>query len=153
MTSPARAGSRPSSAAIIRASDIGTVVIVVSAVATLLLPDPLNVVVVVVSCILFVLGCAAFLWALAIAADRSRTDAIDIGGTFLLLGTAPRPIQWRLLGALGIQVVVTVASAAARPFTNQAFTVLGAMFGLGLTGLWGARFGTFGPRRTDDDDS
>ena len=41
---------------------------------------------------------------------------------------------------------MAVATAAARPFTPLAFGVLAPMFGLGVMGLWGAKFGTFPPR-------
>ena len=144
--------ARPSSAAIIRASDVATVVFVVVAIASAVALSQLKEVVVVVSGVLFLLGCAAFLWAFAIAVERSRTDNIGIGGLFFLMGSAPRSVQVRLLGAFGLQVVVAVATAALRPFTSQAFAVLAPMFGLGVAGLWGARFGTFGPRPTDDDE-
>jgi hypothetical protein len=52
-----------------------------------------------------------------------------------------------LLVPLGIQIVVAVATAAARPFTPLAFGILVPLYGLGLAGVWGAAFGTFGPRR------
>ena len=55
----------------------------------------------------------------------------------------------RLLGALAVQVVVAVATAAVHPFTSQAFAVLAPMFGLGMAGLWGARYGHFEARTTD----
>ena len=103
----------------------------------------------VVSLVLFAVGCVTFLWAFAIAVNRSRTDAIGIGGLFFLQDSAPRPVQVRLLGALAVQVVVAVATAAVHPFTSQAFAVLAPMFGLGMAGLWGARYGHFEPRTTD----
>jgi hypothetical protein len=123
-----------------------TAVFVVVAVASAVALDRLKVMVVVVSLVLFAVGCIAFLWAYAIAVNRSRTDAIGIGGLFFLQGSAPRAVQVRLLGALAVQVVVAVATAAVHPFTSQAFAVLAPMFGLGLAGLWGARHGRFGPR-------
>jgi hypothetical protein len=52
-----------------------------------------------------------------------------------------------LLVPLGIQIVVAVATAAARPFTPLAFGILVPLYGLGLAGVWGAAFGTFAPRR------
>ena len=133
-------------AALMRLSDVVTVVFAVAAVTSAVALDHLNVLIVVVSLVLFVAGCVAFLWAYAIAVGRSRTDAIGIGGLFFLEGSAPRRVQVRLLGALAIQVVVAVGTAAAHPFTSQAFAVLVPMFGLGVAGLWGARHGRFAAR-------
>ena len=79
---------------------------------------------------------------------RSRTDELNVIGIYFLAGAAPREVRVRLLGALVAQSVVVVAAAAVRPFTAVAFGVLAPMLGLGLTGLWGARFGTF-PTRED----
>jgi hypothetical protein len=136
-------------ARLIRTSDVVTVAFSVVAVASALALDRLKVLIVVVSLVLFAVGCVTFLWAFAIAVNRSRTDAIGIGGLFFLQDSAPRPVQVRLLGALAVQVVVAVATAAVHPFTSQAFAVLAPMFGLGMAGLWGARYGRFEPRTTD----
>ncbi len=134
---------------IIRASDVVTVVFSVVAVVSAIFLDHLNALIVVVSLALFAAGCVAFLWAYAIAVQRSRTDAIGIGGLFFLQGSAPKAVQVRLLGALTVQVVVGVATAAVHPFTSAAFAVLAPMFGLGIAGLWGARYGHFGARSSD----
>ena len=136
-------------ARLIRTSDVVTVAFSVVAIASALALDRLKVLIVVVSLVLFAVGCVTFLWAFAIAVNRSRTDAIGIGGLFFLQDSAPRPVQVRLLGALAVQVVVAVATAAVHPFTSQAFAVLAPMFGLGMAGLWGARYGHFEPRTTD----
>jgi hypothetical protein len=45
-----------------------------------------------------------------------------------------------------VQVVVVVAAASIRPFTEVAFGILAPMYGLGLMALWGARHGAFPPR-------
>jgi hypothetical protein len=50
------------------------------------------------------------------------------------------------MSLLAAQVVVAVATAAARPFTTLAFGVLVPVFGVGLNGLWAARHGRFPPR-------
>ena len=136
---------------IIRVSDVVTVVFTVVAVVSAVFLNHLNALVVAVSLVLFVAGCVTFLWAYAIAVNRSRTDAIGIGGLYFLEGSAPRAVQIRLLGALAVQVVVAVVTAAVHPFTSQAFAVLAPMFGLGLSGLWGARYGHFGPRAETED--
>lgn len=150
MTGPTEPTEAPAPAAdpIVRASWIGTAAFVVTAVAAVanraaIIPAA------AVALGLFAAGIGIFFWAYAIAVARSRTDAIGIGGLFFLAGTetAPKPVRRALLAALGAQVVVALGTAAARPFTTLAFGVLVPLFGLALTGLWGARHGRFGPRR------
>lgn len=97
--------------------------------------------------IMFALGSVAFFWAFLVAVERSRTEAIGVGGLFFLAGCAPARIQRSMLAALAVQATVPVAVAVVRPFT--AFAVLAPMWTLGLAGLWGARHGTF-PARVDD---
>lgn len=94
--------------------------------------------------VLFTLGCGAFLWAFAVAVERSRTEAIGVGGLFFLAGCAPVRVQRSMLAAVAVQATVPVVVAVIRPFT--AFAVLAPMWALGLAGLWGARHGTFPPR-------
>ena len=96
---------------------------------------------------LFAAGCVLFAVAFLRAADRSRTDAIGIGGLFFLAGdVAPPAVRRRLLGALAVQTVVGLATAGVRLYTNLAAGTLVPVFGLGLCGLWAARHGRFGPR-------
>ncbi|HLF99381.1 MAG TPA: hypothetical protein VI916_02845 [Acidimicrobiia bacterium] len=92
---------------------------------------------------LFAAGFVVWLIAFARAVGRSRTDEITLSGLFFLVGSAPRPIQVQLLGSLAVAVVVAGATASAAPFG-----VLEPVFPLALVGLWGARHGEFGPRRT-----
>jgi len=108
--------------------------------------DRFGVLAVVVALTLFFVGCVVFLWAFGVAVNRSRTDAIGIGGLYFLAGSAPRDVQVALLVPFGVQIVVALVTAGLRPFTSLAFGVLVPMFGLGQAGLWGARYGTFGPR-------
>jgi hypothetical protein len=87
--------------------------------------------------------------AYATAVNRSRTDAIGIGGLFFLAGdVAPDTVRRNLLAALAAQTGVALVTAAARPFTSLAFGVLVPVYGLALTGLWAARRGRFEPRAT-----
>lgn len=131
---------------LLRLSWAGTAVFVV-AIGAATLSRSMRPVGVVVSLVLFAVGCGAFLWAYAIAVDRSRTDEIGIGGLYFLAGSAPSPIRRAFMTALALQVVVSVVAASIRPFTTVAFGILVPMYGLGLAGLWGARHGSFATRR------
>ncbi|HEV7723109.1 MAG TPA: hypothetical protein VGO60_17590 [Iamia sp.] len=99
--------------------------------------------------VLLALGSVAFLWAFAIAVERSRTEEIGVGGLFFLEGCAPRRVQLAMMASVAVQTVVPLGVAFVRPFT--AFAVLAPVWALGLAGLWGARHGTFPPRRRPGD--
>jgi hypothetical protein len=96
--------------------------------------------------LLFALGLLAFVRTLLSAAQRSRTEELSVAGIWFLNGSAPKDVQWWLLGSLAAQLVISFVAAGLRPYTAVAFGVLVPMFGLGLTGLWAVRSGTFPPR-------
>lgn len=121
----------------------GTAVFSVTAVAAVISPDLFRWPALAVALVLFAIGCGVFLWAFAIAVERSRIVAIGIGGLYFLGGSAPPGVQRNLLGSLSVQVVVAIATASVRVFTSLAFGVLVPVFGLGMAGLWGARHGAF----------
>ena len=135
--------------AIVRASWAGTLVFAATAIAATA-TSAATVPAASVALALFAAGIGIFFWAYAIAVNRSRTDAIGIGGLFFLAGegTAPTTVKRALLAALAVQTAVGLGTAAARPFTSLAFGVLTPLYGLALTGLWGAKHGRFGPRST-----
>lgn len=124
----------------------GTVAFVVAALVGIAAPDPLAVSIAVFDLLLFALGTLAFLRTLLTAAQRSREEELSVAGIWFLQGSAPKDVQARLLGALAVQVVVGIGTAIARP-DPLAFGTLVPVFGLGLTGLWAVRSGTFPPRR------
>lgn len=99
-----------------------------------------------VSVTLFLAGCALFALVLVLAAARSREAAMGIGGLFFLAGSAPRRVQYHLLGSLAVQTTVAVVAAAVRPFTPLAFGTLVPTVGLAWCGLWSVRHGLFEPR-------
>ena len=137
-------------AGVIKASWAGTIVFAISAGIATVDPDALGAPAVVVSLVLFAAGTVAMFWAFLIAVERSRTDAIGIGGLYFAAGTAPRAVQRLLMGSLALQVVVAFTTASIRVFTSLAFGILVPVWGLGLAGLWCARHGEFAPR--DDPD-
>lgn len=130
---------------IIRASLIGTAVFTVVALGAVAV-DALTPALVVVSLVLFAVGVVAFLVAFARAVNRSRYEAIGMGGLFFLAGSAPGRVQVLLLGSLVVEVVVAFTAATVRIYTPVAFGLLVPMYGLGLAGLWASRHGSFGPR-------
>ena len=128
---------------------IGTAVFVVTAVVeAILLERWTELVGVTVALVLFAAGCVAFLLAYAQALQRSRHDEIAVASLFLLAGPAvPGPVKAKLGGLLAVQVVVALTTAIIRSFSPLAFGVLVPVFGVGLNGLWAARYGAFPPRR------
>ncbi len=130
----------------------GTALFFVLAMVGLVWGETIGVLVVVVDLTLFAAGTAAFLWAYAIAVGRSRTDLMGIGGLFFLTDSAPRRVQMAFMIPLALQVVVAIAAASVRPYTSLAFGALVPMYGLGLAGLWGARYGEFPSRSAEGDD-
>jgi hypothetical protein len=123
-----------------------TLVLTVAMVAAAVDPDAFIVPFFVVAMASFFGGSALFVWVLVLAADRSRRDAIGIGGLFFLAGTGPPAIQWKLLGALAAAVVASLVGAAVRPFTPLAFGTLAPVLQLALCGWWSVRHGLFPAR-------
>ena len=93
---------------------------------------------------LFFAGCGLFMWALVVAAARSRQREIGLWNLFLLEGVAPGRVRRAVLGALAVEIVVALGTAWIT--AAMAFGCLVPMWGLGHCGLWGARYGAFGPR-------
>ena len=126
---------------------LGTGALVATSVAAAASPDTFGLVHAGFSVALFVVGTAAMLWAYALGVSRSRTDLIGIPGLFFLAsGAAPRATRRALRIATAVEVVAVVAAASIRPFTEVAFGILAPMFGLGIMGVWGGRYGEFPPR-------
>ena len=149
----------PGARRIVLASWIGTALLTITAVPATIDPDRFAAAAVVVAVALFLAGVVTFAWAYFVAIGRSRADLIGMGGLFFLAGSAPKPVQRQLIGSFVAQVVVGVATASvwflaadhfAKATVNPlAFGLMAPMYGLGLMGLWGARFGTFPPRPPD----
>jgi hypothetical protein len=130
---------------IIRASVIGTAIFLVSTALAVIvtgarLPAAIG------DIVFLFAGCGAFFWCLAVAAERSRHKEIGLWNLFLLEGVAPRRVRQQLLGALLIEIVVGLGAAFVAP--PLAFGLLVPIYGLGLSGLWGAKYGAFGPRKS-----
>lgn len=115
---------------------------------------PGQVLIVVVSLVLFSAGIATSLWAYTTALERSRSEEVGVANLFLLSGeTAPKPVKRAMSCALAVQVVsalvgasVGVAGLEENQLNALAFGVLVPMFGIGMNGAWAARYGSYGPR-------
>lgn len=135
-----------------------TVIFVIASVtAAITFSSPWKTIGVAVSLGCFSVGIVAFLWGYWTAVQRSRTDNISVAALYFLVDKcAPASVARLMNGALGIQVIVAVATAVSRTTTNSragstlAFGILAPMMGLGLNGLWGATFGVFAPRRLEN---
>ena len=133
---------------VLRLSRWGTVAFVVTAVAAAVHPEGLEIASMAVAVVLALAGCVAFARALVVMAGRSRTEELSVAGVFLLSGSAPADVRRDLLGDVAAQVLVGLVTAFVRPFTPLAFGVLVPVFGLGMTGMWGAIAGRFPSRAT-----
>ncbi|MCX7620321.1 MAG: hypothetical protein N2037_05675 [Acidimicrobiales bacterium] len=133
---------------LVKLSWLGSVAFAVTAAAAAAFPEPLVYISVPLAIGLFAVGVVVFLWAYVVAISRSRTDLIGIGGLYFLVGCAPRRVRNQMLWSFGVQVVVALVTASLRPYTPLAFGILVPTYGLGLAGLWGARYGVF-PSRPD----
>lgn len=130
---------------IIRASVGGTVAFTVLALGAVL-GDGLVPPFVILSLLMFVVGSVLFVVAFFRAVDRSRTEAIGIGGLFFGAGTTPGRVQAALMGSLAVEVVVALVAAGLRPYTAVAFGTLAPMWALGWAGFWVASHGVFPER-------
>jgi hypothetical protein len=124
---------------------VGTMAFVVTAGAAAASPSTFELAAVAVSLTLFFAGIVTMLWAFFIAVNRSRVDAIGVGGLYFGAGSTPKVVRWHLLGATAMQLVAGIVTASIRPFTPLAFGTLVWIFGIGMMGLWTARFGEFEP--------
>ena len=141
---------------LVRADLFGTLVFVVAlAVGVPFKSDRwAQVIVVVVSVVLFAVGVAASLWAYAQALDLSRVREVGVANLFLLTGpTAPKFLKRLMSLLLAVQVVVALAGASIgvsglekSQLNALAFGVLVPMFCIGMNGAWAARYGSYGPR-------
>jgi hypothetical protein len=113
-----------------------------------------QVLIAVVSLVLFAIGIATSIWAYAAALDRSRVEEVGVANLYLLTGnTAPPRVKRAMSSALGAQVVAAMVGAwvgvvglSGNQINALAFGVLVPMLGIGMNGAWAARYGSYGPR-------
>lgn len=146
----------PMHSRLVRTNLVGTALFVVTlAVAVPLRSERVGqVLIAVVSLVLFAVGIATSLWAYTTALERSRVEEVGVANLFLLTGnTAPKPVKRAMSTALAVQVVaalvgasIGVAGLQESDLNALAFGVLVPMFGIGMNGTWAARYGSYGPR-------
>jgi hypothetical protein len=132
-----------------------TALFVISAVvATVVFDEPWKKIASGIALGCFAVGVVVFLWGYWTAVQRSRVDNIAVASLYFLVDKcAPRAVAGLMNVLLAVQVVVSIATASIRSSTNGepgstlAYGILVPMMGLGLNGLWGAFYGSFGPRR------
>jgi len=134
---------------ILRITVAGTLVFVVLGLAASMFQGALTGAYVALSLFEFFIGVVVFGLAFFRAIDRSRTEAIGIGGLFFASGSAPKRVQLILMVSLTVQVVMSIVVASLHLYTGLAFGVLAPMWALGFSGLWVAAYGTF-PERTPE---
>jgi hypothetical protein len=132
--------------ALIRSAFSGTAVFAVATALAVAVPAT-RILAAVVDLLLFVAGSGVYLWGWGVAAGRSRENEISLWNLILLEDVAPREVRIRLLGALGLQVIV--AAATCWLATALAFGWLVPVWGLAHCELWGARYGVFLSRVTE----
>lgn len=129
---------------IVRTSWITLGVFAVATAPVALGVDALDGVAVATSLTLFLASLPIWLYAFGRAIVRSaQGDEIAVASWVFLTPSAPREVRRSLLGATVAGVAVAAATAYANPFS-----VLVPMLPLGFAALWGARHGTYPPRRT-----
>ena len=89
---------------------VGTIAFVVTAGAAATSPSTFELAAVAVSLTLFFAGIVTMLWAFFIAVNRSRVDAIGVGGLYFGAGSTPKVVRWNLLGATTVQLVAGIVT-------------------------------------------
>ena len=139
---------------ILRANEILTGFFVATAVmAVVAFSNPWKVIAASVALTCFSIGVVVFLWGYWTAVQRSRYDNIAVASMYFLTDNcAPKRVARRMNILLGVQVVVSIATALMRsstdgkPGSTLAFGILVPVLGLGVNGLWAALHGDFSPR-------
>ena len=129
---------------IVRADMVGTAAFVLVTMITSLVENGItDLANLVISSMLFLGGCVAFGIGFVRAANRSRTEVVDLAGLFYLTGSAPKPVRRLLMGLWFAQIGIAIVSV----FTvSPPFGVMAPVWGIGILTLWSSRHATF-PKR------
>lgn len=133
-------------ALLLKASWAGTVAFAVANLLGVVAIDLFAPVVVVLSVVMFTVGTVLFFVAYARAVGRSRAETLGVGGIYFLSGSAPANVRRGFMTSFASQCLIVVVVIALRPFTSLVLGALAPVYGLGCSGVWGARYGWFPPR-------
>lgn len=101
----------------------------------------------VLCAVMFFAGAALFLLGFWNAVQRSRQEIVNLPVLLGFDAESIAPLRRRTLWVpLVVAVVVSLGGAALRPFTQQAFGILGPLFQLGVMVLWTSRHARFETR-------
>ncbi|MDG2113597.1 MAG: hypothetical protein P8N02_13405 [Actinomycetota bacterium] len=131
---------------LVRLSWRSTIVLIVALALGVTFSDALGPAVAALSLVMFFAGTVLMAYAYLVGLRRSRREFVTVPGLFLLQECAPASIRRSLLGSFAVQCVVAIIASSMRLYTLIAFSSLAPTFGLGLVGLWAARYGTFDAR-------
>lgn len=139
---------------VVRLNVVGTLVIVAAGVVGLASTGAAQGVLAPVSGVMAVVGIVGFTWSYLYAVNRSRQHEISVSQLYFAAGSvAPRPVKRALQGSLAAQIAVAVvvmvvgfSQTEPQEFNWAACIIVTPLFGMGMTGIWVARFGSFGPR-------
>ena len=152
------AAADASGSVIVRSNLLATAVFTTSAIAAaVVFESTVLAIAATVSLVAFFVGIAAFLWAFWNAVQRSRGEQVAVTQLYLLSGgVAPPRVRTLMWGALGVQCVVGLGTAIARPNAadgspgnSLALGVLVPILGFGMNGLWAAFHGRYQDRLSD----
>ena len=144
----------PGGGAVVSADVIGTVLIAAAGALGLVSEALAKSLLVPVSSVAASVGVIAFVWSYFHAVGRSREHEISVSQLYVVAGTvAPPGVKRRLQWSLYAQVVVAVAVTSVgfsqtepQQFNWAAVIIVVPLYGMGLSGVWVSRYGTFGPR-------
>lgn len=140
--------------AVVRLNVLGTLVICAAGALGLVSAGVAQGVLAPVSGAMALVGMAGFVWSYLHAVNRSREHEISVSQLYFAVGSvAPPRVKRALQGCLAVQVVAAIVVMVAgfsqtdpEEFNWAACIIVTPLFGMGITGVWVARFGSFGPR-------
>lgn len=153
--SPTRGATQPpEGSAVVRMNIAGTLAICAAGVLGLVSTGVAQGVLAPVSGVAAVVGIAAFAWSYLQAVNRSREHEISVSQLYFAVGdVAPKRVKRAQQGCLAVQVLASIVVMVAgfsqtdpEEFNWAACIIVTPLFGMGMTGVWVARFGSFGPR-------
>ncbi len=102
---------------------------------------PLNT---VVSLTLFSAGIIFYIYAMVVAAARSRYEQLTVAAIFMLAGAKRKKVTLAFYIMLALVTTLAITASAIRLWTATAFSILAPTYILSLMGVWGAKYEKYG---------